>query len=127
VLTKWGDDGKLGDQTTMTMTNEYAELSLDGINMAEKLADVDRIMVQCNKEGGNPFNFTSIALVKKENPTDVRQLSVRPASTVTEYYNFAGQHVAKTTRSVTCSAGLKKGLIIVRSASGKNGKKILVK
>lgn len=131
VLTKWGDDGKLGDQTTMTMTNEYAELSLDGINMAEKLADVDRLMVQCNKESGNPFNFTAIALVKKENPTDVRQLSVRPASTVTEYYNFAGQHVAKTTRSVTtgdaCSAGLKKGLIIVRSASGKNGKKILVK
>ena len=27
VLTKWGDGGKLGDQGTMTMTNEYAELS----------------------------------------------------------------------------------------------------
>lgn len=66
VLTKWGDDGKLGDQTTMTMTNEYAELNLDNIDMAAKLADVDRLMVQCNKEGGNPFNFTAIVLVKKE-------------------------------------------------------------
>ena len=64
VLTKWGDGGKLGDQTTMTMTNEYAELSLDGIDMTAKLADVDRLMVQCNKEGGNPFNFTAIVLVK---------------------------------------------------------------
>ena len=40
VLTKWGDGGKLGDQTTMNMTNEYAELSLKGIDMATKLADV---------------------------------------------------------------------------------------
>lgn len=66
VLTKWGDDGKLGDQTTMTMTDEYAELSLENIDMAAKLADVDRLMVQCNKEGGAPFNFTAIVLVKKE-------------------------------------------------------------
>lgn len=65
VLTKWGDDGKLGDQTTMTMTNDYAELSLAGIDMAAALADVDRLMIQCNKEGGAPFNFTSIELVKK--------------------------------------------------------------
>lgn len=65
VLTKWGDDGKLGDQTTMTMTNDYAELSLVGIDMAAALADVDRLMIQCNKEGGAPFNFTSIELVKR--------------------------------------------------------------
>jgi hypothetical protein len=115
VLTKWGDDGKLGDQTTMTMTNEYAELSLDGINMAEKLADVDRLMVQCNKESGNPFNFTAIVLVKKESSTDIRQLSVNSASMTTEYYNLAGQNVVKST----------KGMYIVRS--GKYIKKILLK
>ncbi len=69
VLTKWDEGGKLGDQTTMTMTNEYAELNLEGIDMAAKLADVDRLMVQCNKEGGNPFNFTAIVLVKKEKPS----------------------------------------------------------
>lgn len=67
VLTKWGDGGKLGDQGTVTMTNDYAELSLEGVDMAAKLADVDRLMVQCNKEGGEPFNFTAIVLVKKEN------------------------------------------------------------
>lgn len=63
ILTKWGAGGKLGDNTTMTMTNEYAELSLDGIDMETALADVDRLMIQCNKEGGAAFNFTQVELV----------------------------------------------------------------
>ena len=92
VLTKWGDDGKLGDQTTMTMTNEYAELSLEGIDMAARL-DTDRLMVQCNKEGGNPFNFTAIVLVKKEVETGVRDLTARHTSTASKNFNLAGQRV----------------------------------
>ena len=64
VLTKWGEGGKLGDQTTMTMTNEYAELNVESIDMAAALADVDRLMIQCNKEAGEPFNFTAVVLVK---------------------------------------------------------------
>ena len=108
VLTKWGDGGKLGDQTTMTMTNEYAELSLEGINMATRL-DTDRLMVQCNKEGGNPFNFTAIVLVKKES-TGVHELSAYPSSNTSEViYNLAGQKVQNPG----------KGLYIV------NGKKVL--
>ena len=114
VLTKWGDDGKLGDQTTMTMTNEYAELSLEGIDMTAKLADVDRLMVQCNKEGGNPFNFTAIALVKN-NATGVADVRSQKEDVGNGYFNLAGQHVTKSA----------KGLVIIRSA--KNGKKILLK
>ena len=109
VLTKWSDDGKLGDQNTMTMTNEYAELSLEGIDMAARLADVDRLMVQCNKEGGNPFNFTAIVLVKKEG-TDIREQSVRPSSSTSDVvYDLQGRKVIKIT----------KGLYIV------DGKKVL--
>jgi len=109
VLTKWGDGGKLGDQTTMTMTTGYAELSLTGINMDEALKDVDRLMVQCNKEGGNPFNFTAIVLVKKET-TGVHELSAYPSSNTSEViYNLAGQKVHNPG----------KGLYIV------NGKKVL--
>ena len=93
VLTKWGDGGKLGDQTTMTMTNEYVELSLEGIDMTAKLADVDRLMVQCNKEGGNAFNFTAIVLVKKEVDTGVRDLTARHTSTASKIFNLAGQRV----------------------------------
>lgn len=63
VMTSWNGADKLGDNTTMTMTNEYAELSLDGINMAAKLANTEQLMIQCNKESGEPFNFTCIELI----------------------------------------------------------------
>ena len=109
VLTKWGDDGKLGDQSTMTMTNEFAELNIENIDMAAKLADVDRLMVQCNKEDGEPFNFTAIVLVKKA-VTGVHNISVHPSSCTSEVvYNLAGQKVRNSL----------KGLYIV------NGKKVI--
>jgi hypothetical protein len=123
VLTKWGDGGKLGDQTTMAMTNEYAELSLEGIDMATRL-DSDRLMVQCNKEGGNPFNFTAIVLVKKDVDTGIKELdnwTISPFdnssdndqvnSQIVKWYNLAGQ----------CMVNPNKGMYIV------NGKKVVVK
>ena len=110
VLTKWGDDGKLGDQTTMTMTNDYAELNIENIDMAAKLAEVDRLMVQCNKEGGDPFNFTAIVLVKKET-TGINTLNVEREMLNGEVYNLAGQRVHNP----------RKGLYIV------NGKKVIMK
>ena len=111
ILTSWGDGGKLGDQTSMTMTNGYAELSLDGIDMASKLASTDRLMVQCNKEAGEPFNFTSIELVKKET-TGISNVTSQPVRTVSDgIYNLSGRK----------AAGLTKGLYIV------NGRKVAVR
>ena len=111
VLTKWGDDGKLGDQSTMTMTNEYAELNIENIDMAAKLAEVDRLMVQCNKEEGDPFNFTAIVLVKKETTgiENVANSKERTANSL--FFNLAGQRVPNP----------RKGLYIV------NGKKVIMK
>ena len=109
VLTKFDDPAcKLGDQTTMTMTNAYAELSLEGIDMAAKLEGKDRLMVQCNKEGGAAFNFTDIILVKKDG-TAISAVKAQKAAAADEYFNLAGQRVAQPT----------KGLYIV------NGKKII--
>ena len=107
VLTKWGEGGKLGDQSTMTMTNEYAELSLENINMATALADVDRLMIQCNKKGGEPFNFTQVQLIAKS--TAVQAITAQKSAAADEYFNLAGQRIAQPT----------KGLYIV------NGKKII--
>jgi hypothetical protein len=109
ILTKWGDGGKLGDQSTMTMTNEYAELSLENINMATALADVDRLMIQCNKEGGIAFNFTKVQLIAKS--TAVQAITAQKAAAAAEYFNLAGQRVAQPT----------KGLYII------NGKKVMFK
>ncbi len=110
VLTKWGDGGKLGDQTTMTMTNEYAELNVENIIMEEALADVDRLMIQCNKEAGEPFNFTAVVLVK-DGATGIDATLVNSEKVNSQYFNLAGQRVAQPTQ----------GLYIV------NGKKVLVK
>ena len=110
VLTKWGDGGKLGDQNTMTMTNEYAELNVENIDMAAALADVDRLMIQCNKEAGDAFNFTAVVLVK-DGATGIDATLVNSEKVNSQYFNLAGQRVAHPA----------KGLYIV------NGKKVIVK
>lgn len=110
IMTKWDSDGKLGDQGTMTMTNNYAELSLEGIDMAAKLAEVDRLMVQCNKEGGEPFNFTAIVLVKGET-TGIGKIENTKMKATDKIYSLTGQRVGKNY----------KGIVVV------NGKKVIVK
>lgn len=110
ILTKWGEGGKLGDQNTMTMTNEYAELNVENINMEAALADVDRLMIQCNKEAGDAFNFTAVVLVK-DGATGIDATLVNSEKVNSQYFNLAGQRVAHPA----------KGLYIV------NGKKVLVK
>lgn len=108
VLTKWGDDGKLGDQTTMTMTNEYAELNIEEIDMAARLADVDRLMVQCNKEGGEPFNFTAIELVKKE-ATGISTIANNKQPMANSLrYNLAGQRVDNGYKGIVIVNGSKQ-------------------
>ena len=111
VLTKWDEGGKLGDQTTMTMTNEYAELNIENIDVAAKLADVDRLMIQCNKEEGDPFNFTAIVLVKKETTGISATLNDKGEITNHSCFDLQGRRVAQPTR----------GLYIV------NGKKVVIK
>lgn len=110
VLTSWGDDGKLGDQNTMTMTNEYAELNIENMDMTAKLANVDRLMVQCNKEDGDPFNFTSIVLVKKE-PTGIKSMSEVRGQMSNVWYTLDGRRIQ--------GQPTKSGLYIL------NGKKVI--
>ena len=108
VLTKWDEGGKLGDQTTMTMTNEYAELNIEEIDMAAKLADVDRLMVQCNKEGGEPFNFTAIELVKKE-ATGISTIANNKQPMANSLrYNLAGQRVGNGYKGIVIVNGSKQ-------------------
>ena len=106
VLTSWGDGGKLGDQGSMTMTNEYAELSIDNIDMAEKLSGVDRLMVQCNKEDGEPFNFTSIVLVKKES-TGVGTVLKNKEVMNNNVYDLRGGRASSSTKGIRIVGGKK--------------------
>ena len=107
VMTTW--DNKLGDQTTMTMTNEYAELSLSGIDMAAALEGTDRLMVQCNKEGGAPFNFTQIELVP--DPMAVESISASGQSAdASKKFDLQGRPVAQPVKGTVYILNGKKYL-----------------
>ena len=106
VLTKWGEGGKLGDQTTMTMTNEYAELNVENIDMAAALADVDRLMIQCNKEAGEPFNFTAVVLVK-DGATGIDATLVNSEKVNSDVYDLQGRKVTQPTKGIYIQSGRK--------------------
>ena len=110
ILTHWNAGGKLGDQSTMTMTSEYAELNVENINMEAALADVNRLMIQCDKKAGEAFNFTAVVLVK-DGATAISTVKAEKTVAAGEYFNLAGQRVQHPA----------KGLYIV------NGKKVMVK
>lgn len=94
VLTKWGDEYKLGDHTTMTMTNEYAELSLEGKDIATALEGTDRLMIQCNKEAGQPFNFTQVQLIS--NSTAVQNVAAAKKSVAAgQAFDLQGRPVSQ--------------------------------
>lgn len=90
ILASW-EDGKLGDQSSMTMTADYAELSFNKTEWEAKTAGKDRLMIQCNKEGGNAFNFTSVELVKK-NTTGIESIKTADSQTC---YDLLGRVASK--------------------------------
>lgn len=103
VMTSWEGADKLGDQNSMTMTNEYAELSLDGIDMPAFLAKSEQLMVQCNKEGGDPFNFTSIELVPKT--TGLANVVINAESA--QCFDILGRKVSANQKGMIISNGRK--------------------
>ena len=95
ILTKWGEGGKIADQTTMTQTNEYFELSLEGVDMATALASTDRLMIQCNKEEGEAFNFTQVQLIEKEEATGVNAATTITEKATGEKFDLLGRKIAQ--------------------------------
>ena len=74
------------------------------------LEGTDRLMVQCNKEGGNPFNFTQIELVPDP-------MAVQSVSAQTE----KGEEAIYTLSGVKVKEAKQKGIYII------NGKVVSVK
>lgn len=66
ILDTWGEGGKIADQTTMNMTNEYAELILtDAIKTRLGSLSVD-LKIQCfteDSEEEHRYNFTDVVLM----------------------------------------------------------------
>lgn len=95
IRTTWNEDGKIADQSTMTKTNEYFELSLEGVDMATALASTDRLMIQCNKEEGEAFNFTQVQLIEKEEATGVNAATTITEKATGEKFDLLGRKIAQ--------------------------------
>ena len=95
IRTTWDDGGEIANQTTMTKTNEYFELSLEGVDMATALASTDRLMIQCNKEDGQPFNFTQVQLIEKEETTGVNAATTITEKATGEKFDLLGRKIAQ--------------------------------
>ena len=95
IRTTWDDGGKIADQSTMTTTDGYFELSLEGVDMATALASTDRLMIQCNKEGGEPFNFTQVQLIEKEETTGVNAATTITEKATGEKFDLLGRKIAQ--------------------------------
>lgn len=107
VMTTWDAADKIADHTTMTMTNEYAELDITNIDMAAKL-NSDRLMVQGNKESGEAFNMTAIALVPKSGgTTGIDEIAAAAAEADAPTYNIYGQRVGADYRGLVVRNGRK--------------------
>lgn len=110
IKTSWEEAGHIADAGTMTMTDDYAELSLDGIDMAARLESSDRLMIQCNKEGGAPFNFTSVELVPAEGAAIDR---VEVNATATQCFDLYGRKSTAEAKGFVINPG-KQSIVVIR-------------
>lgn len=90
VRTNWNDDGIIADNTkgNITKTPKCAIVNLDGVNLTQMLESTDRLMIQGNPEGGNPFNFTMVAFSNSD-PTGVETIEVETPA-IKGVYNLQG-------------------------------------
>lgn len=70
----WDGDQHIASQGDMEMTNDYAKLVVtEAVRTHLNAADV--IMIQCNKESGAAFNFTSVVFEMENSGTALENVS----------------------------------------------------
>ncbi len=98
-----------------------AIVDLKGINVKEALADVNTLIIQGNKEGGNPFNITAVALRPESSTTEISDITTEETEVSGNVYNLQGMVVKSDVTVQEATASLPAGIYII------NGKKIAIK
>lgn len=111
VLTNWDPETCVATNEEIAKTATVATVDLENVNLTEMLEDVDRLMIQGNPEGGNPFNITAVVL-RDENSASIEAVEVNAVNN--EVYNIQGIKVKNL-------SDVPAGIYI------KNGKKVVVK
>ena len=121
AMTSWADNGVWADNSAIDHQATYAAIDLQGINVKESLESTDRVMIQANPEGGNPFNITSVVLGNTSTSAiETVNATQTDATFPASVYNLQGIHVT-TVMSADEVSSLPAGLYII------NGKKHLVR
>lgn len=118
ALTKWDPETVWANNDQITHTSNIATVDLQNIDVAASLADVNVLMIQGNKEAGNPFNITAVVL-RNDNSSVTTIESDNCA--ITDVYNLQGVKIRSKLPIESATENLPSGLYIV------GGKKVLVR
>lgn len=122
VLTSFDPRTAWAENDKILHTARVATVDLQNVNVKESLANVDALIIQGNKEEGNPFNITAVALTNQSVTTGASEIEVEDAvETNVDVYNMQGVKVRSNVSAETAVEGLPAGLYIA------GGKKIYVK
>lgn len=121
VLTKWEPETVWANNDQIMHTPRMATVDLNGINVAASLADVNALMIQGNKESGNPFNITAIVLRNEDGATGISGVSAANTGAIVNVFNLQGVEVRSNVTKDDATDNLPQGIYII------GNKKVLVR
>lgn len=105
VRTSWDADGIVAENPNIVKEPMRATVDLSNVNLPELLSKGENLMVQCNKEGGSPFNLTAVALRDDTPATSIAAIAASENTDGT-VYNLMGVPVASDINTASLPAGL---------------------
>lgn len=123
VLTKWDPETVWANNDQIKHENKLAVVDLKDIKVAESLAaeGVNAVMIQGNKEAGDPFNIVAVTLTNDDVTTGVDNIIGNEGNVLIDVYNLQGVKVRSLVPSETATEGLPAGMYIA------GDKKLMVK
>lgn len=124
VLTQWDPEVDVATNDEITHEAKRAVVNLEGTDLVAKLApeNVNALMIQGNKEGGDPFNITSVVLTNSlDNISSVVNSIDHVENATVNVYNMQGVMVRNNVPAADALQGLPAGIYVA------GNKKVMVK
>lgn len=121
VLTKWDPETVWANNDQIIHNPKVATVDLQNIDVAASLADVNALMIQGNKETGNPFNIIAVALRNENGSTGAVTIIESKSHSIVDVYNLHGEKLRSNISEDSATDNLPSGLYIV------GDKKVLVR
>ena len=113
VLTKWDPETLWANNDQIVHTPRVATVDLQNIDVKASLADVNALMIQGNKEGGNPFNITAVVLRNEGGASTAITTVENDNSALVDVYNLQGVKIRSKQSKKSATENLPSGMYIV--------------